>query len=372
MIIYIITFIMTILCCKMAQYKNKYIRGLFLVLTALIPTILAGVRASTIGTDVETYVLPQLDLAKGQSFFEYMASCNIEIGYAILIYFSSIISSDYHIALFFTQLIMSILVVKIAYSQRKKVSMCLTMIVYLLTIYNYTLNIMRQGISILLIIYSLLMFNDKKYTKSIVLFIVAELFHNSTILCIPAYYILMIINSTKISESSKKIRISLIVITLLFLCLIFEPVTLFLVNHGIIPYRYYAYIDIYTIDHTNIGIFESIFKLIIIMLLYYSNKVRNNKLTYFSLIILICDFALFSLSSKVTILYRISYSYSMAGMLIGVPYIIKAFKQDKANILISNIGIISLLLLYWYRMFIQIGFCQTYPYVSDIVKLFNL
>lgn len=72
----------------------------------------------------------------------------------------------------------------------KRKGYCLSVCLYLiLTFYFKSYNILRQMVAVSFILWAFIRFEDKKYIKAIILFVIAYLFHKSTILILPVFLI---------------------------------------------------------------------------------------------------------------------------------------------------------------------------------------
>lgn len=375
MMIYIIVFLLTCLFCVFVQKcdnpKKKFVFSAFAV---LIPSLLAGLRATNIGTDVNIYASRLFDFACNNSFVEFIRYSETELGYSLLVYVVSIFSKSVNVLLFFNAFIIILFFYLFAYNKRDKVSLWLSMLVFLLVIYNSSLNLMRQMISISIITYSLTKIENKKYISTIILFIIALLFHNSCIFALPIYPIFIIFYNQKLSKNTKK---TIIIGTFLFLLIFslgYKHIAYFLANViNILPDKYYNYLTIYSQDF-NINFFELLYKLffgITFVITYLKNKETfSDRIPYFLLFII--DFLIFPVSFSIKNADRLGYYYLYPAILLIVPSIKEFFKMNKYFKNISLIGIVIILFIYWYRIYVVLGFSETYPYYSEILKILNL
>ena len=208
MIIYIISFFISCILLQIASKmkKNNILYYIINGIAILIPCILAGLRNTTIGTDVEVYVRQLFDSAKiSDNYFEYQhcswwwiyrvkAVSDFEEAFTLVIFVVQKLTNNIQIVLFIIQL----LIIFPIYCGLKKVDCIknkkyLSMFVYYFSFFNIGLNTMRQYIAISIIFYgtSSLMY-DKKYLGTIKFFIslaIAYYFHNSSVFCILIYLI---------------------------------------------------------------------------------------------------------------------------------------------------------------------------------------
>lgn len=375
MAIYIITFLIVIFTTYKAEklYKKRYkMRGtIYIFISILSMSILAAVRNNDIGKDIETYVIPTFNWALRFDFKEFMAIGNLENGYKLFVFIIANIFKDYHWILFFTQFIISVLIYIFAYKEKNKMSMWLVMIVFLLIMYNDTLTMMRQSIAVLLIILSYSSLKEKKYIKTIILYVSAILFHNTAIISILGYIFIIINYSSKIEKKSKR-YISGIMLAICMVCLIFyqKILYIFTFNINVLPIRFYEYFNTeYYTDNLIISKSTLLFKSVwILVASIYNRIVRKEQTPKLILIFLLIDLGMYLISFKLGPVMRLGYYFSYPALLYLIPQLTKMLKKDNYNKNCSYICIIILLFCFWYfNNVIHNESGNTYPYKSDIL-----
>ncbi len=373
MFIYIIVFIISCICCEIVQKNenNKKIKVIFSILAILIPSILAGMRALEIGTDVKIYVVRLFANAKNMNLFEFLQYSEVEVGYSLLVYFSTLISKDVHIILFLNELIIIIFVYLFAYDKRNKNPIWLTMAVFFFVIYNSSLNLIRQTIAISIILYSLTHIEKKHYKRTILLFLLAMTFHRTTIFAIPLYLILYFYNNEKIKY--KKVIVCVTLVMLLLVVLNYQTIMNFATyNLKIIPDKYFKYF-VSLAQEFDINYFELIYKVFWLggfIVLYKLRKGQvKDEIPYF--VFGLIDFVLFPISFSIKNADRMGYYYLYPALLTIVPSLRNIVKDNKVKKVIIYIAMVGLLILYWYRIYVMLGFAETYPYKSEIFKFLN-
>ena len=160
--IYIITFISSCVFLGLSEKsRSRYIKKLLVFIAILLPCILAGMRADTIGTDVKVYVEPLYNAAKqSTSFSSYMN----QRWYVIWIYFG-------------------------LKRMDKKYPIWLGMLVFYLMFYNTSLNMMRQWIAMAILFWGLSYLLTNKKKKYFIVVIVACLFHTSALMGFAIYFL---------------------------------------------------------------------------------------------------------------------------------------------------------------------------------------
>lgn len=164
----------------------------------LLLTLLAGLRASTVGTDTTSYALPLYQLASHSDSFagfyssswyrvwRYSEVSSFEIGYLILVWLSSRLGS-FQILLSLTSLLTIAPIYAALALKRDRVSLTVSMMLFMLVNFNTTLNGMRQWIAIAFVLLAVFaLYRDDmpvfRQWKVILSLFVAFLFHTSAII----------------------------------------------------------------------------------------------------------------------------------------------------------------------------------------------
>ncbi len=380
MIVYIICFILSIGCTYIAQKKfeieHKREGIFFSVIAILIPSIVAGIRATTVGSDTAGYVERSFYQAlSSTSLSSFLELSDLETGYNVFTYVITKIFGDVHWILFINQLIVCSIVYKMAYDRRNQISMPMVMLVYFTVFYSMSLNIARQGLAIAIILYSIKLMEDKKYVKTAILFWLAFQFHTSAIFAL-FLYIIIYINQKKINYKSRIIIMFLMVILLLLIVISYEQILYYMTfDLQIIPHKFYNYLNShYASENFNINIMELAFKglWIFLSILYVIVNKKNKEYKINSYVIfLIIDLCMFLISAKISNAFRMGYYYGMAAMMLTIPALTGVFKQDKTNKIISTVLIGIILIAYWFYSNILYTGAGIYPYASDIIPILN-
>lgn len=380
MIVYIICFISSIGCTYIAQKKFEIKRkkeGIFFsILAILIPSILAGIRATTVGSDTAGYVERSFYQAlNSTSLSSFIEKSELEVGYNVFTYIIAKIFRDIHWILFIIQLIVCSIVYKMAYDRRNQISMPMLMLVYFTVFYSMSLNIARQAIAIAIILYTIKLMEDKKYIKTVLLFWLAFQFHTSAIFAL-FLYIIIYINQKKINRKSKIMITFFMIVFLIMIVISYEQILYYMTfDLEIIPHKFYNYLNSdYVNEAIDISLIEVAFKGIWIFLsvLYIIINKKNKEYKIDSYIMfLIIDLCMFFISAKVSNAFRMGYYYGMTAMMLTIPALTSVFKQDKTNKTISTILIGAILIAYWFYCNILYRGAGIYPYVSDIIPILN-
>ncbi len=364
---YIIMLITSTICCFFATKckKNKMLRGLLIAFTILIPSIVAGLRALNIGTDINTYgnymhyVASNLSISKFFSIFGYS-----DILFSVFTLIIGIIFKNIHIYLFLLQLLNCILIYKACDNYKEHIPIWLSYLLFLLTLYFRQLNLLRQGIAIsfsILAISYILRDNKKKFLINAIL---ASLTHISAISVFLIYYIKACI----IKNKDKKVSMVCIYSFLIILFLLFMPILKFITSSGILPSKYsFEYFSTYlNINHEldNLGTFFKLFWCILTLLIGFNKNLKEKIVDFdFFFHIVFIDFILWNLNIYIHYIDRLSFYFGFTYLLFYIPQISKIFKKEIYNKILIYTVILIVFLFYWYVRFIFQNAGNVFPYL---------
>lgn len=381
MIAYLICFTVTLFCTSIAQKcldkKKKCMWIVFSILSISIPSFFAGVRAMGVGRDMTMYVSNFWELSNKYNLGRYIEICNttsVEIGYCMFVYIISTLFKNIHVLLFFIQLIPCFSVYYFAYKNKEKVKMWMVMLIYLLTMYLKSYTIMRQCIAVGIILISIVKFNEKKYIKSILLFLMAYFFHNSAIVAIFMYAIIYMNNSKNITDKQKNvIYIISLGIMSIFMLEYDSLLYFFSFDIEILPKKFYNYLSSdYFSNNIEVVKTDAILKIIYFtfsMILLMKKDRNKNDIPY--VIFIVVDIIIFLISFKMTNISRIGYYFFYPAILYLTPRFTNIFKNNPVNKRGIYAIFFMVLLSYWIYTYPIKEDCETYPYKSDIIQIFN-
>lgn len=254
----ILTILMSYIIEKTAirNQENGTIRYRFGLIVGLIVllSLFAAIRNEKVGVDINTYLKPPFDNVFKYDFISLLKTYSIEPFFGLIIYITANLFGNIHICMFVIQFVMLSFFFKFAtyLSKKTKTSLVVYVLLYMLFCYFESFCIIRQHISLAILLCSLTFFDRKKYKVTFALFIVSLLFHYSSIAFIIVYilYYLRMIRVVKESEGKKKKKnikyIILIILALLGYVVLFtniHNILKFLINSHILPERYIFYVS---------------------------------------------------------------------------------------------------------------------------------
>ena len=371
MLIYLICFAITIFFTYLLERnrrgKNiKILEFVYILIIIGVTTLFAGFRDKTIGTDIQVYVEPILNGIYNYGFNFTYDTANVEILFVVLGQITCWLNGDINTFLIIIQLIMSTLVIKSILGKRDdKQSIVLYMLTYLCMFYGIGFNLMRQSIAMTIILFAYQYVKNQKIIKYSICVIIASLFHSTAIFMIVLYPMWKLLG-TKNNIIIKFVLVVAIVGIVLFI----SPVLTMLVNIGILPEKFIRYVTVINNSQINIQFLMTGMKLLLLGICYLVSKYsKNKKEDSFAFFILIIDIILFQLGAIAPFIERISYYFSIIGYMELVPKALIIVKKDKFNIGAMYLGIVLLLLIYFYISFVYLGISSIVPYTSQILHI---
>lgn len=359
---YLIIFFISVWILWLAerQYKNnKFKQGnLLLIISAIIPCVMAALRAESVGIDVTWYVVPNFNLAKEMnSFKNYLSIESIEPLYAILVYISSKLFNNVSGLLFFIQILVVAPVYLVLYKSRKNFQMWMGGLIFYLIIYNYSYSLIRQCIAGAFIFLSFVYYYDNKKFQGILFSIIAVGFHTSAIVLVIIIFIISNIDMIRRSNILK----TLILVLAIIIIVNAKRILIFLSALNIIDDKYLFRVNAYS---TTFNYFKFvIFGIFAVKAIYMLNKYSKERI---SLIYIFPLLELIIMSGSVFISqyfgrleYYFYFFYILTLSRKKTPFKIKEIN----SILFFNIVNIIINLIFWIKMFLINNSFETIPYI---------
>jgi len=386
MFIYLVVFFFSALLfyCS-SKIENKSIKFVLIALAILIPSVLAGVRGETVGTDVALYGKPHFERAmSANSFFKYFKqySGNIlsEPLYHTLVYNLSRYFDNYHWALFSYEL----LTVGFAYLGMRRCNklfntpLWLGMLLYYLAMYNVSLNAMRQSIAVSIGFFAATYLFERKYIKYGLFSLMAIGFHTSAIISLIFLPMYILLKQENISQKKKAVRVSIFILLIMIVLLFGNTILNLMVQLSIIKPSVLLYLNGEEWASYGLQYFSLLMHLIYIVfyVIHYRYqkkyslkldggiKIQRAEKVFFLMICIITFLTMFGsvISAFIT---RMSY-YFIPFQTVAMANILNCYSK-KSKIIWCSI-IILYALFAWYMFFVIRSNGQTIPYIFDISK----
>lgn len=365
MIAYISTFLTSYLLFKAAdRFKEKIVKILLCVIALLLPSILAGLRDYSIGTDVLIYGNTWFERAVAytddfSTFIKWATGSGIGFMYALLNYAVAKFTEDPHIFYFILNLLANLLAFSAAKSNKDLVDIPFAMLVYYCIFYNLTLNLLRQSLAMMLILWGFKYIRNRKIFQYLIVVVIATLFHSTAVIGVILYF-MYVIGNGKFKTVS---RILMVIGCLLVVCFYADILNIFL-GRNYIADRYSFYLT----DSGSGGGFVRIFLLclpvLISMLLFLRKEIVRNNEWNGLVVYVIFSLLLSCLAFRVSSIVRIAYYFDIM-MVIAIPMTVNNLKLKNVS---NNKKYIKLmvgcyLIFYWCYVFGIRNSGQTVPYI---------
>lgn len=370
MYIYLCVFAISILLCyffeKMAfpviekKPFSKIWIVMSLILIALLPSILGGVRDYSIGTDIRVYGNTWFYLARSSSnLFSLLGAASASSIGALYATFNFVVSrfTDNPHWFYFWYCFAENLIVLIALREnRKLISITGGWATYLLLFYNLNFNMLRQGMALVILLLGFKYIREEKFLKFILVVLFAYLFHSTAIIALLVYIIYLIIAHK--NNANNWVQMSLIYICSIIFILSFESISQFLLNAGILSARYAIYLNS---DNAATGRSYIFYLLIFIVCILSVKSEKDTIFNFFEIITFIC--ISFSILVKISYLSRVINYFSIY-LCFGIPYIF----EKKSRVILNGITfrplIMYILLIgYWLIIYAFLGYQSTVPFI---------
>ncbi len=345
MIVYFISFIITLIFCFFATHLKNKIQRKFFMLLSIFPFFLVAALRYNVGIDTWLNYGPTFDkVAQYGDRFDVIPFLmqKYEIGFSIIVFLLARVCKSSTILFTFGSAIVTFFTFFAIYRQSKIPWLSIT-IFFLSGAFLLSMNGMRNYMAIAIVIYSLKYIYDKKFLKFLLCILLAASIHKSILILILLYPLYNL-----------KIDIKFIIIGF-----IISIITMFFIN-GILSFilSKTSYINYFNTDKIFVDPLYSMLVInimIFILFLFNYNNYKNNKeynfylkLQMFSVIICIFSF-------KLSLSYRLEQIIDFF-QIITIPnniFFLKQNKNFKKSIVLSAIlTVITIFSVYFTKVFI--------------------
>lgn len=370
MLVYILTFVLSLLGVWIADMWHDDRERFFVgsVLAVLPPIIIAGLRDSIVGTDMEVYIVPVYNSvsSNGQGLMEFFeANDDMEKGYLLLNYvFAQFTDEPFFLLTCIHTLIMVPLYV-VAMKWRAQLSPVLFMFVFYMIFYQESLSIVRQSIALSFSMLAFTLFLERKYIYYILYMVLAFLFHQTAVIALSLPLAYLMVDRFSIREYYYYYIGIALVIALFFLSL--DNILIWMIENDYIDLKFLKYTSADNTFTPVLGTTNLAVKIVTIAYFVYIMIINKaDTILKFFLVMAVLDM-LFSLCALiVSPLDRISLYFRLVSC-ISIPYAIYnypiLFDDDDAPYTRPIIGLFGLLLFaYWFYVYMLGNYDDTADY----------
>ena len=373
-ILYLTVFTLTCLFTYKADKKidTKKRQGIFYSFLAIFtPSLLAGLRADTVGKDVLMYAVRTFDLANTSTLAETFQLTTEPVGYTLLAYITSLFADDAGAFLFTSEVMVIAPIYLIAYKYRATTPMWQTMCAYMFLFYNNSFNVMKQSVSAVFVMLFYIYMKEKKPRKMVACFLVAFSFHFSAVFGLVFIFVSMFLNG----KSNKETKITFVVVCLL-VTINLKHICRLLLALSLMPEKYSKNIEaVFSMDTTvylrivgfNTHVFfDWAYRLMLIIIPLYCIRKTKLEVDVHIKFLPVLGFIFYTyvlLFFKTIYGIRISLYCDMFTLLL-IPLITKTFRHKKIeDKLRVNAGYIAFIGAYWFVWVMIYGWSGSNHYI---------
>ena len=380
MLVYLATFMVSgILAALGSRFRrsgeSNHLSYAFFALAVLLPSILAGCRDYSIGTDTNGYVRHLFATAlNSRDIGQYITEQidRYELGYLLLTFLSARITPDMHFLLFLAEaIILSVMIVSIVRTSLGN-GVGTAFSTYLILHYNESFNLVRQSMAIAFIMLAVSYLLNKQYGKYVISILVATTFHSSGVIGLSFWVIEQLIgrddecqthqNLLNMKLSSILADAALIVAPIVF-AIAFQQIMGFFIDCGLLSDKY----EIYLSDRST-GIAPLLFGVYIASLLMLYLKRTEFKHGRFLTISYAYGVILFLLTGVSQHLWRLG-TYFNTTISLSLALFRTRTREEAFRTWVAKITIIGLSLIMWYMQIVVWGNHDTFPYQPAILGI---
>lgn len=366
---YLTLFALTTILFYFAQKSYERSRIMFYVLSyaaILLIAFVAGARDESIGTDVRVYGISTFERAqKAENFGDDVEVFGwIDSGYYAINYLAASLGGGLGAALFLQSLIMTTLVFNGMKTYMATAPLWLTMLLYNLYFYSPTLNMMRQGIAMAILLWSLRFFEARQFKKFLVCAVVCFFFHKTSVLAYLTMFAIYWV-AGKDEQAQKKYLLWAAIASATVVALL-GAIMAYLATLSSELDRFNAYTSGFF--EPSVSTLDVLFRGgAIAAILWLSSKgVVFSSRKYIACLVLIIDLAMQFLGLYSFYATRMSY-YFFACAIPMIVSVLSESRLSKGSLTIVKTCLVAFFCYYCIRFYYVDGNNETYPYSSELL-----
>ena len=365
---YILVFMVCIFLTSISSRKKI----IPLLLSCLILSLFAGFRDKNIGSDTDFY--PHWYISEIRYIHNLIdlitieTERNLDKGYLFLYWIASWIGNQYWIGLFLTELVISVFTFLgfIRLSRYFKGGIAIFTMAFLLLVFNYTLNAMRQECAISICFFAFSYLWEKKWIPYLCWTFVACTFHSSAIITLALPFLMMI--SYISNDKKRNLLISFLFLMMCTVTMAFWTLLDMIGDLGLFN-------EAYTMRYGEGGAFEGVERLpyaplllclVFYLIMYnsYRKKIMDKNIFLFQFLITTIYLLCLTFQLLIVFLYRIGLYFYILSI-----YFFSIELSSKKTNPVLKIGCILYLMAYWIFLYVVKNTSETYPYTSKILGI---
>ena len=354
------------------RMKNKRI-NIWIVFAIVIPSVLAGARDITVGTDTSIYGVPFFTYALQRSFESYMVTAGGDPLWLLLVYGLSRITTEVFWELFLIEFV----IMFFTYKGLKQYDLgrytWIGFLVFHLMFYSFTLNLMRQFVCLSIVFYSFRFVKEHRWKTYFLICLILMLIHKTAVIAILLYPMYHLTTGTYEDRFMSKVRLPFKEYLFKMLVIMSACITVMFASKAIVYISnllgtFTSQVD-YLTGSYNIVWRNPIYMLplLAVALLYEKQVTKYNGDFSFFTLMLIVYIILWQLQGISRELYRVGFYFGYF-LIVGIPLLIKNVRgRENRMILFSMIFI--LMVSFYVDYFVMHLYNETYPYTSQMLGI---
>lgn len=357
----IVFFISSFLFYIAAKRERKW--NITVAFAILIPSLLAGLRDLSIGTDTIVYYDIYNVASSAESYSSFLLTLNTEYFYYIMSHIAKYMGGFWGL-LFLYQGLTIIFIYNVAYKYRHNLNVFLVFALYFFLFFNFSLNIMRQCLAMGYLLNISVFLLERKPRHFMLFAIIGLIFHTSEIIAAAFIYVIYWLSTTTRVKQQ-------LFIPLYFICVIglFKNFMAIASQMKYFPVgRMSDYASAYQIDrsgaynNTDIALF---FLSVIVLWMSFHYKLIN-KAFYLPMILLIAVQLMFMLLGVYNKwLSRIAMYLTFYSLII-LPHVGHSSKLSRNSRMAYGMVVFFIGLVYWLWINAYRGSNETIPYKVNV------
>lgn len=330
----------------------------------------AGARDETVGTDLLVYGVQTYKTAVAADSFADKATLFgwIDSGYYAIYYVTAKAGGGLGIALFLQSFIMTAFAFHGMKRYMATAPLWLSMLIYELYFYNLTLNLMRQGIAMSIVLWSLRFFETRQIKKLFLCAILCFFFHKTSVLAYAAIF--AIYWATGKSERFQKRFLIVVASTGIAAVAFFAAALAYLANASPVFAQFAAYGGEVGTFKSGVSTLDVLFRMSAITAILWmsSTGVLTSRQRYVACMFFIADVAMQFFGLYTYFATRMGYYFFVCEIPLLLSLLAEA-RIGKRTLAIANTCIMVFFCYYCVRFNFVQGNNETYPYSSETLNI---
>lgn len=370
---YLSLFALTSTIFFLAQSCEARSRTLFWTLAyvgVFVLAFVAGCRDDAVGTDVHVYAKPTFDTARWAS--DFWQGYERREGWVELVYYAinwaaASVSSRFGLALFLQNFIMTAFVMHGMAHYRRSAPLWMTMLAYELLFYNLTFNLMRQGLAVAFVLWSMRYFSRNSKWPLLLCAVVCFFVHKSSVVAYSAIFGIRWVASMP-AEKQKRLTFAFALAAIVSVALF--PILLQSITGQIPILRQYAGYAKMAAEEAGVLKRDLVFYAAILLMLWVvvHRRMAERRTAYVASLLILVYLASLGLGVHSPFAPRIGYYWLLAAIPLLFSTVMRCDISRRSKILVATAILLYLCEDCVKKNFVW-GLNETYPYASEFLGI---